>query len=322
MRNLIIKRAVVFFSIILILSTMLYAIQLIKPDQLTFPIYTADSDTYEREKVTDIRVDKDAEIDDILTALVKGLSEKVFKLPMTYEGIQIVFGQKIAVVNLHESPEDKVVEYPAVSWRTGYFQGSTGGAVTSVSLVETILQREYDGDWVDGVKFFYEGKPIEFEHVAGLSGAHYRTVDYDLDALSIGDTLANRFKLEAKTLSENGRTITYALSGEYDVSSRIYYFLGGMEPWVEFLESPIRGMTIQIEFEEDLHPYIENFRYYTKITNIDKLLSALEKQYPDKYKTLIEMGTVDVSMRLRGFSSILWAESEYHNETEFVEFIN
>lgn len=322
MPTFIIKRAGVLFSIILIVSTMLYAIQLIKPDQLTFPIYTANSDTYEREEVADIRVDKDTELDDILTALVKDLSEKVFKLPMTYESTQIILGQKIAVVNLHEKPEDKSVEYTAVSWRTGYFQGSTGGVVTSVSLVETMLQREYDGDWVDGVKFLYEGKPIEFEHVAGLSGANYRTVDYDLEALGIGDTLANLFELKDKTKLENGRTITYSLVGEYDVNGRIYYFLGGMQPWLEILESPIRGMTIQIELEEDLHPYIENFRYYTKIANIDKLLSALEKQYPDKYKTLIEMGTVDVSMRLRGFSSILWAESEYHNETEFVEFIN
>lgn len=143
-----------------------------------------------------------------------------------------------------------------------------------------------------------------------------------MDALNIGDTLSSIFELVSKTKSENGRTITYALAGEFDVNCRIYYFLGGMEPWMEILESPIRGMTIKIEFGKDLNPYIENFRYYTKIANNDMFLSALEKQHPDKYKSLIETGTVDVSMRLQGLSSILWAESEYHNETEFIELLN
>ena len=304
-------------SLILVVSTILLVLYLSKSDKLAFPIYTANADTYQREKVADVRVEKEAEIDTILEALVKGLSEKVFILPMTYEGIEMIFGQKIAVVNLHESGD----ENPPVSWRTGYFQGSTGGVVTSVSLQETMLQRDYDGDWVDGVKFLYEGEPIEFEHVSGLSGAQYRTVHYILDELNIGDTLANIFELESKTLSENGRTITYALKGEYDVKGRIYYFEGGMEPWLEILESPIRGISLEIGFGDDLDPYIERFRYYIKISNVEMFLGQMEIQDPEKYASLMETGTTDVFMRLRGISSILWAESELYSESEFVEFL-
>lgn len=306
---------------ILILSTMVFGVYLSKSDQLTFSVYTANSDTYEREKVKDVRLKKDAGLEEILEVLVKGLSDNVFKLPMTYEGIQIIFDQRIAVVNLHESPEDKSVEYPDISWRTGYFQGSTGGAVTSISLEETMLQKDYDGDWVDGVKFLYEGEPIEYEHVSGLLGTQYRTVNYVLKDLAVGDKLSSYFELENKTISENGRTITYNLTGDFDVNGRIYYFEGGMEPWLEILESPIRTMSLEIEFEESHELYFEDFRYYTKINNVDVFFSALEAHDSDKYASLIKNGTVDVAMKLRGFSSILWAESEYHNESEFVEFL-
>lgn len=315
------KKQLIAVLTIIVLSTMVFGVYLSKSDELAFSIYTANSDTYEREKVTDVRVKKDTELEEILAALVKGLSDTVFKLPMTYEGIQIIFDQRIAVVNLHESPEDKSVEYPDVSWRTGYFQGSTGGAITSVSLVETMLQKDYDGDWVDGVKFLYDGEPIEYEHVSGLLGTQYRTVNYVLKDLAIGDKLSSHFELENKTISENGRTITYNLTGDFDVNGRIYYFEGGMEPWLEILESPIRAMSLEIEFEEVQGPYFEDFRYYTKISNVDVFFSALEAHDSDKYASLIKNGTLDIAIRLRGFNSILWAESEYHNESEFVEFL-
>ncbi len=35
-------------------------------------------------------------------------------------------------------------------------QGSTGGKITTVSLEETILQREYNGNWIDGVEVFIQ----------------------------------------------------------------------------------------------------------------------------------------------------------------------
>jgi hypothetical protein len=63
----------------------------------------------------------------------------------------------------------------SASWRTLYFQGSTGGACTTIMLVQTFLQNDYDGSWLDGVESYYDGRPIsdQWDHI-DLSGTKYR----------------------------------------------------------------------------------------------------------------------------------------------------
>ncbi len=58
---------------------------------------------------------------------------------------------------------------PYQSWYD-YFQGSYGGQNTTILLKENILQREYNGDWIDGVVFFYQGDSIGVWDHINLNG--------------------------------------------------------------------------------------------------------------------------------------------------------
>lgn len=78
--------------------------------------------------------------------------------------------KKIAIIELKEP------NFPrAYTWRGGYFQGSSGGHSTTVTLTKSFLQEDYDGEWIDGVEFYYEGKPIssDWDHVF-LDGTIFR----------------------------------------------------------------------------------------------------------------------------------------------------
>jgi hypothetical protein len=60
-------------------------------------------------------------------------------------------GKKIAVIELKEGND------PNKTWLGLYFQGSTGGHSTTVTLMKTFLQGDYQGEWVDGIEFYYLG---------------------------------------------------------------------------------------------------------------------------------------------------------------------
>ncbi|MBP6963423.1 MAG: hypothetical protein KBC96_03355 [Armatimonadetes bacterium] len=108
-----------------------------------------------------------------LRLLADRLSRLEFSdLPINVVRIETVKGKKVAVIDLRESQRGS--DYR--SWYGGYFQGSTGGGITQTKLMDTFLQRGYRGEWVDGVRFLYQGKPIqegEWDHI-NLSGTIYR----------------------------------------------------------------------------------------------------------------------------------------------------
>lgn len=75
-------------------------------------------------------------------------------------------GKKSLIVNLKEDPgfiiPDSLGRYH--SWYE-FFQGSMGGEQTTIILVESILQREYTGNWIDEVEFNYQSEKIgEWDH--------------------------------------------------------------------------------------------------------------------------------------------------------------
>ncbi len=81
----------------------------------------------------------------------------------------------IVTINLDEHPWVKTVNTPPTlpgcsgqSWRFGYFQGSAGGYVTTVTLTRTFLQPDYQGNWIKGIQFYYGGQPIkegDWDHI-------------------------------------------------------------------------------------------------------------------------------------------------------------
>lgn len=102
-------------------------------------------------------------------------------------------GVRVAVVSLAETEawRQALAEYDAAwaageeaafphlpgqsSWRARFFQGSTGGELTSRTLRQTFLQPDTEGPWVDAVRFEYESSPMtaDWDHVT-LSGTFYR----------------------------------------------------------------------------------------------------------------------------------------------------
>ncbi len=98
-------------------------------------------------------------------------------LPIEVKEIMLVDGKKIAIVNLSEAQdfkESSPENYKGFTWCMMYFQGSCGGITTSKNLMESFLQRDFKGVWIDGVQFLYEGGRVEFEHVGVLYETQYR----------------------------------------------------------------------------------------------------------------------------------------------------
>jgi hypothetical protein len=78
-------------------------------------------------------------------------------------------GKRIAIIELHET------EKHPIAWKGVYFQGSSGGHSTTYILVNTFLQPDYTGTWIDGVEFWYDGKPVanDWDHIF-LHGTIFR----------------------------------------------------------------------------------------------------------------------------------------------------
>jgi len=78
---------------------------------------------------------------------------------------------KILKINLKENPGFKMPESLG-NYRSWYdfFQGSMGGGRTTIILTESTLQKQYKGEWVDAVEFYYQNEKIEeMDHIF-LSG--------------------------------------------------------------------------------------------------------------------------------------------------------
>ncbi len=103
--------------------------------------------------------------------LISGLLNK-YRFPrglIELKKIEQRSSKKIAVIELKETEK-----YPT-AWRGLYFQGSCGGSATTYILTNTFLQPDYTGKWIDGVEFWYDGKPItdDWDHIF-LHGTMYR----------------------------------------------------------------------------------------------------------------------------------------------------
>jgi len=139
-----------------------------KVNKIKLSIYNIDENSLEPNESSTIEVNESLSLEDKLKELSKTVSEKKFdKLPIEVKSIDTVNGKKVATINLADSGTNKWVPK---------FQGSTGGAVTSNTLIENFLQsnNKSRGEWIDGVKFLYNNEAIEYDHVSDLSTVKYR----------------------------------------------------------------------------------------------------------------------------------------------------
>lgn len=104
-----------------------------------------------------------------ISTLMDSVSNYNFnKLKIEVLGIDSIDGSiKTLKINLKENPgfviPDSLGKYR--SWYD-FFQGSYGGQQTTIVLIESTLQRQYKGDWIDAVEFFYQDEVIrEGDHI-------------------------------------------------------------------------------------------------------------------------------------------------------------
>ena len=142
----------------------------LQADEETLPVYGADNN-HQRIKISSVTVKTDEPLLNKMNYLGAEIGVKFFGgLTMEAKEIKTVNGKKVLVMNLIEG-SGAVGEK---SWVYDYFQGSTGGLMTSIALSETFLQKEYSGIWIDGVQFLLDGETIDFEHVEALKEIIYR----------------------------------------------------------------------------------------------------------------------------------------------------
>lgn len=119
-------------------------------------IISIDANTNKKKVIGNIKINDNLSIEDKVQLVIKEVSALQFQnAPIELTKIE----NNIAYINIKEDKENKL-------WSSRFFQGSTGANITSYTLVESLLQRDYEGDWVDGIYITYENKTdAEFDHI-------------------------------------------------------------------------------------------------------------------------------------------------------------
>lgn len=156
--------AVITLLFILVTSSQFYAdtTNKLQTPLILYSFYYKDYDDIE---ITPTVVDKNITLKEKIQWLADDISAKCFEnLDIKVESIEDVGGKQIAYINLIEKNNATLEEvmqrcnrgevFP--SWYQ-YAQGSTGSDMTLYTITETLLQRYYKRDWVDGIKLLYNG---------------------------------------------------------------------------------------------------------------------------------------------------------------------
>ena len=142
-------------------------------------LYSKDVNTDEEVIIGKVEINEKLTLEEKIEKLAYELSEKSFDgLPIQLVKINNVEGKKIALFNLDElgnnAKDITFDKYEGVNWINNYFAGSAGGSITEYTLLTTLLQRNYTGEWIDGIEFTYKNSKIEFDHVPLLGEISYR----------------------------------------------------------------------------------------------------------------------------------------------------
>lgn len=125
-------------------------------DLANFNIVSKDVNTSETIVLGSISVNNKSSIEEKLKSVIKEVS----KLQFENAPIELVkVENNIAYIDIKEGEDQNY-------WSQRFFQGSTGASISSYALVENLLQRDYEGEWIDGIYISYEGKTdVEFDHL-------------------------------------------------------------------------------------------------------------------------------------------------------------
>ncbi|MCS7249775.1 MAG: hypothetical protein N2323_04055 [candidate division WOR-3 bacterium] len=170
---------IILIFIGIIILSLVYLSQKIKREKFKieyFPIYGVDAQRGKEKINFYVPIPKNLSLIKKLKIIADQLSKFKFNgLPINVLRIEEKNNKKIAIIDLQETAFSDSKNF-LPSWRTKYFQGSTGGYITTLTLTKSFLQEDYQGEWIDGIEFYYEGKPIlegEWDHIT-LYGTIYR----------------------------------------------------------------------------------------------------------------------------------------------------
>ncbi|MFO7575719.1 MAG: hypothetical protein R6W67_11250 [Bacteroidales bacterium] len=125
-----------------------------------------------------VRIEKNRSILEKLTIIADSLSDYYFNglgLEVTIDQDNSNKDSTYVIVNLLEKDSyDGPGSLPSYQSWYDFFQGSAGGLNTQITLEESFLQKEFYGLWIAGVRFFYQGSPIEQWDHLNLSGLKTR----------------------------------------------------------------------------------------------------------------------------------------------------
>ncbi|MGL5821008.1 MAG: hypothetical protein ACRCYE_05155 [Sarcina sp.] len=101
---------------------------------------------------------------DNIREILSTISNKFFNGQLlSLKTIENIGNKKIAVIDLVGN-----------KW-TNTFQGSAGASAAEYNLITNILQRDYNGYWIDGVRFTMNGEAIvDTGHLQQITGTIYR----------------------------------------------------------------------------------------------------------------------------------------------------
>ncbi|MDF2878825.1 MAG: putative lipoprotein [Clostridia bacterium] len=135
------------------------------------PLFTGDSDTYDKKQYETIEITPETTIEDKLKLIADHLSKTQFDgLPIEIQKIETIDGKKIAIINLQEKNASAEGAQAPKNWMNYLNAGSTGSAITLITLEESFLQKDLEGDWIDGIKIIHEGQAIEeMDHFPGTT---------------------------------------------------------------------------------------------------------------------------------------------------------
>lgn len=132
-------------------------------------IYSLNVQTEEIGIKSQLEVKKSLPLEEKIKLLINSLSKENFdNRKIELLEIKEENGEKIAYVSLVDTNE-KDSWYP-------YFQGSLGAFSTKLSIIESILQRDYEGSWVEGVNLSYNKKYEEFDHITFENVVYWRNI--------------------------------------------------------------------------------------------------------------------------------------------------
>lgn len=134
-------------------------------------LYTLDSSTEKPVVRYTVSVFKILPTDKKLSYLASKLSKKLFGgKHIELLEIKSEDGKEIAYFDLQDGDKDINSEK---NWYSD-FQGSSGAKNTKDSIIETLLQKDLKGNWVDGIKLMYNSEFIELDHIAFEDKIYFR----------------------------------------------------------------------------------------------------------------------------------------------------